>query len=153
MINPLKLNMMKILAHLCIAILCLFTTTASAHIEKGPRTRMLTQTTHILNAYIASVAQGNVAQIGTLFTNDFKQNISGKDRIYSYNKDQIVKQLKNNKGIQQDCICSYQIIEQTKSSAIAKVSMKYDNFTKTDYLTLYQDGIQWKISQVNTTYH
>jgi len=150
MIYPLKLNIMKTI---CIAIICLITTTAFAHTERGPRTSTLTQTSYLLNAYISSVAQGNVSQIELLFTSDFKQNISGKDHIYSYSKDQIIKQLKSNKGIQQDCICSYQIIEQTKNGAIAKVSMKYAEFTKTDYLTLYRDGVQWKISQVNTTYH
>jgi len=43
-------------------------------------------------------------------------------------------------------------MEQSGDYSIAKVEMKYRDFTKVDYVTLSKEGADWKVSQVVTTY-
>ena len=44
------------------------------------------------------------------------------------------------------------IVEQSSDYMLAKVTMQFDGFTKTDLVTLVNDGGNWKVSQSINSY-
>lgn len=105
-----------------------------------------------LNHYIEVVSQGKVAQIEQLFDEQFTYSISNQGKVKAHNRKDLIDYLKEGKYIVQDCITSYELIEQTDDYSLARVEMKYDNFTKVDYVTLSRGIDGWKVSQVTSTY-
>lgn len=102
--------------------------------------------------YVETVVYGMAENIGELFSDQFRQctNVNGK--VITHTKSQVINFIKKHKHIKQDCITNYAIIEQSATCLIAKVEMKYFEFTRVDYLTLGPEGKKWKVNQVLTTF-
>lgn len=104
----------------------------------------------VLNTYLEATTVGSTAMNKFLFADDFEyRNVNNDDRS---NKKQYAKFLKANKGIQFNCESSYEILSQDGKVCMAKATMKFDNFTRVDYITLSQSKDGWKVSKVETTY-
>jgi len=106
-----------------------------------------------INWYIASVTKGQTEEIADLLSNNFSQNVTGKEGHVRFDKAQVVDFLQGHQNIQQqNCATSYSLVEEHADFVLAKVEMKYGNFTKVDYVSLSRDDESWKINQVNTVY-
>jgi len=60
--------------------------------------------------------------------------------------------LKKQKGEKLNCTVSTDIIEESGDYMVAKVKMKFENFTKTDLVTLIREGSNWKVSKSINSY-
>jgi len=102
--------------------------------------------------YVETVVYGMVENMGELFSDQFRQctNVNGK--VITHTKSQVINFIKKHKHIEQDCITNYAIIEQSATCSIAKVEMRYLEFTRVDYLTFGPEGKKWKVNQVVTTF-
>jgi len=106
-----------------------------------------------LDQYTAAVSKGEVNQLDQLFSEQFHQRYSSKKNGNTFNKTQVVNFLKANKNIvQQQCKTDYSIVDEGKGFALAKVAMKYPNYSRVDYVTIVQNGNGYQISQVITTF-
>lgn len=104
----------------------------------------------ILLTYVEATSIGNLDLNKYLFTEDFQYtNTANKGK---YGKKEYLEFLKINKGINYNCTTSYEILDQTSSTAMAKSIMKFENFTRVDHITLEQSTDGWKISKVITSY-
>ena len=63
-----------------------------------------------------------------------------------------LKFLKNTKGCKFDCHTKSQILDETGKSCVAKATMKFNHFTRVDYITLNKTIDGWKVSKVVSTY-
>ncbi|GAA4168383.1 hypothetical protein GCM10022218_03180 [Sphingobacterium ginsenosidimutans] len=54
--------------------------------------------------------------------------------------------MKKQKGERLNCTVSAYILEESADYMVAKVTLKFENFTKTDLVTLVQEGNSWKVS-------
>ncbi|WDF67690.1 nuclear transport factor 2 family protein [Sphingobacterium oryzagri] len=131
------------------AALIMMTTFSAFAIEKSNPLKKF-DSTSIVTIYLESVSLGNPSLNKFIFADNFEyQNTANND---SFNKKQYLKFLKQSEGAKFNCDTTYEILDQSGKTCIAKVSMIFDQFTRVDYITLNQSEDGWKVSKVVTTY-
>ena len=104
-----------------------------------------------IDHYVAVMTEGQSAGVEQLFTSDFKQKVhASEDKTNS--RSEVISFLKKQKGEQLNCKTSTTIVEQSRDYMVAKVTQQFEGFTKTDLITLVNDGGKWKVSQSINTY-
>jgi len=99
-----------------------------------------------LQHYVAVTTVGESVGVEQIFATDFSQKVQASNaQIHS--RSALIKSLKKQKGEKLNCQVSTQIIEESTDYMIAKVTMKFENFTKTDLVTLIREGNVWKVSK------
>ena len=104
-----------------------------------------------LDHYVAVTTEGESVGVEQLFAEDFSQKIQASN-AQSNSRSAVIKSLKKQKGEQLNCEVSTQIIEESADYMVAKVTMKFEDFSKTDLVTLVHDGDSWKVSKSINTY-
>ncbi|WP_333576424.1 nuclear transport factor 2 family protein [Sphingobacterium sp.] len=104
-----------------------------------------------LDHYVAVTTEGESAGVEQLFADDFNQKIQATN-AQSNSRSEVVKSLKKQKGEKLNCTVSTDIIEESADYMVAKVTLKFENFTKTDLVTLERVGNDWKVSKSINSY-
>ncbi|WP_293887732.1 MULTISPECIES: nuclear transport factor 2 family protein [unclassified Sphingobacterium] len=104
-----------------------------------------------LEHYVAVTTEGESAGVEQLFAGDFNQKIQATN-AQSNSRSAVVKLLKKQKGEKLNCTVSTDIIEESADYMVAKVTLKFENFTKTDLVTLERVGNDWKVSKSINSY-
>ncbi|CAM3761389.1 nuclear transport factor 2 family protein [Sphingobacterium prati] len=104
-----------------------------------------------LEHYVAVTTEGESVGVEQLFAEDFNQKIQASN-AQSNSRDEVVKHLKKQKGEKLNCTVTTEIIEESADYIVAKVRMKFENFTKTDLVTLVREGNSWKVSSSVNAY-
>ncbi|WP_341832794.1 nuclear transport factor 2 family protein [Sphingobacterium thalpophilum] len=104
-----------------------------------------------LEHYVAVTTKGESAGVEQLFAEDFNQKIQASN-AQSNSRSEVVKSLKKQKGEKLNCTVSTAIIEESADYMVAKVTLKFENFTKTDLVTLERVGNDWKVSKSINSY-
>jgi len=103
-----------------------------------------------LDHYVAVTTEGESSGVEQLFAKDFSQKIQSSN-AQSNSRNEVVKSLKKQKGEKLNCTVSTDIIEESSDYMVAKVTLKFEDFTKTDLVTLERVGNDWKVtSSVNS---
>ncbi|MGN0001850.1 MAG: hypothetical protein ACI35V_00315 [Sphingobacterium composti] len=104
----------------------------------------------IVLTYIEATTLGSDMYNKYLLTEDFEySNTANKD---SYNKKAYLKFLKATKGLKFNAETTYEILDETGKTCIAKATSSFGNFTRVDHITLNKTVEGWKVSKVVTTY-
>ncbi|MEN5059007.1 nuclear transport factor 2 family protein [Sphingobacterium kitahiroshimense] len=104
-----------------------------------------------IDHYVAVMTEGQSAGVEQLFTADFSQKVqASEDKTNS--RSEVISFLKKQKGEQLNCKTSTTIVQESADYMIAKVTMQFEGFTKTDLVTLVNDGGNWKVSQSINSY-
>jgi len=104
-----------------------------------------------LEHYVAVTTEGESAGVEQLFAEDFNQKIQATN-AQSNSRSEVIKSLKKQKGEKLNCTVSTDIIEESADYMVAKVTLKFENFTKTDLVTLERVGNDWKVSKSINSY-
>jgi len=104
-----------------------------------------------LEHYVAVTTEGQSAGVEQLFAEDFNQKIQSAN-AQSHSREAVVKSLKKQKGERLNCVVSTDIIEESADYMVAKVTLKFEDFTKTDLVTLVREGNNWKVSKSINSY-
>ncbi len=104
-----------------------------------------------LDHYVAVTTEGESAGVEQLFAEDFNQKIQATN-AQSNSRSEVVKLLKKQKGEKLNCTVSTDILEESADYMVAKVTLKFENFTKTDLVTLERVGNDWKVSKSINSY-
>ncbi|MGJ1229063.1 nuclear transport factor 2 family protein [Sphingobacterium siyangense] len=104
-----------------------------------------------LEHYVAVTTAGESAGVEQLFAADFNQKIQATN-AQSNSRSAVVKLLKKQKGEKLNCTVSTDILEESADYMVAKVTLKFENFTKTDLVTLERVGNDWKVSKSINSY-
>lgn len=103
----------------------------------------------IVITYLEAITDGNTDLNNFLFAEDFEYKNGNGHR---FNKKKYIAFLQANKDLKYDCTTSYEILDQSGKACVAKATMKFDNFTRVDYITLNHSADGWKVHKVVTTY-
>jgi hypothetical protein len=104
-----------------------------------------------IDHYVAVMTAGQSAGVEQLFTSDFSQKVqASEDKTNS--RSEVISFLKKQKGEQLNCKTSTTIVQESADYMIAKVTMQFEGFTKSDLVTLVNDGGNWKVSQSINSY-
>lgn len=140
--------MKKIVTTLAAVILMITSFSAFAAEENNPLKDVKSE--KIISTYLEATTLGSVDLNTFLFAEDFEyRNNSNKD---VFSKKEYLQFLKAHKGIVYDCKTSYEILDQSGQTCLAKAIMTFENFTRVDYITLNQGNEGWKVSEVITSY-
>ncbi|WP_313531699.1 nuclear transport factor 2 family protein [Sphingobacterium multivorum] len=101
--------------------------------------------------YVAVTTEGESAGVEQLFAEDFNQKIQATN-AQSNSRSEVVKSLKKQKGEKLNCTVSTDIIEESADYMVAKVTLKFENFIKTDLVTLERVGNDWKVARSINSY-
>jgi hypothetical protein len=104
-----------------------------------------------LDHYVTVTIEGESAGVEHLFAEDFNQKIQASN-AQNHNRSEVVKSLKKQKGEKLNCAVSTDILEESADCMVAKVTLKFQNFTKTDLVTLERMGNDWKVSKSINSY-
>ena len=104
-----------------------------------------------LEHYVAVTTEGESAGVEQLFAEDFNQKIQATN-AQSNSRSEVVKAFKKQKSEKLNCTVSTDIIEESADHMVAKVTLKFENFTKTDLITLERVGNDWKVSKSINSY-
>jgi hypothetical protein len=104
-----------------------------------------------LEHYVAVTTEGQSAGVEQLFSEDFNQKIQSAN-AQSHSRDAVIKSLKKQKGEKLNCTVTSDIIEESVDYVVAKVTLRFENFTKTDLVTLVREGNNWKVSSSVNAY-
>jgi hypothetical protein len=104
-----------------------------------------------LEHYVAVTTEGESAGVEQLFAEDFNQKIQSSN-AQSHGREAVVKSLKKQKGEKLNCAVSTEILEESADYMVAKVTLKFENFTKTDLVTLEREGNNWIVSKSINSY-
>ena len=104
-----------------------------------------------LEHYVAVTTEGESAGVEQLFAEDFNQKIQASN-TQSNSRSAVVKLLKKQKGEKLNCTVSTDILEESADYVVAKVTLKFENFTKTDLVTLERVDNNWKVSKSINSY-
>jgi len=136
--------MKKILSTIATAFLIMISLSSFANPLKEKDSKV------IITSYVEAITLGSDVYNKYLFCDDFEySNTANRDK---FNKRQYLKFLKNTKGCKFDCHTKYQILDETGKSCVAKATMKFNHFTRVDYISLNKTIDGWKVSKVVTTY-
>ncbi|MCL7989279.1 nuclear transport factor 2 family protein [Sphingobacterium sp. lm-10] len=111
-----------------------------------------TASSNTLSAYVSSLTEGLNDFNNMIFAKDFEYRNTADRTEKTFNRRQYMQFLKNNKGLKFDCTTTYQILDETGNTSLAKVTMAFRDFTRVDYVTLHANDRGWKVSKVVTTY-
>ena len=104
----------------------------------------------VIMQYVGASLLGNSNYTKEMFTEDFEySNTSNKEK---FGKKAYMKYLKSVKDLKFDCKQQLEILDQVGNTAVGKITMNFDNFTRVDHMTLLQTADGWKIRKVITTY-
>lgn len=104
----------------------------------------------IVTLYLAAIANGQGEFNKHILADDFEYRNSVNNT--SFNKKEYAKFLKANDNISYNCKTHYTVLDETSNTCIAKTTMKFEKFTRVDYITLQRSKDGWKVSKVVTTY-
>ncbi|QQT52108.1 nuclear transport factor 2 family protein [Sphingobacterium multivorum] len=104
-----------------------------------------------LEHYVAVTTEGESVGVEQLFAEDFNQKIQATNS-QSNSRSAVVKLLKKQKGEKLNCTVNTDILEESADYMVAKVTLKFENFTKTDLITLERVGNDWKVSKSINSY-
>jgi len=104
-----------------------------------------------LEHYVVVTTEGESAGVEQLFAEDFSQKVQASN-AQTHNRSALIKSLKKQKGEKLNCVVSTDILEESADYMVAKVTLKFEDFTKTDLVTLVREGHDWKVSTSINSY-
>ena len=109
---------------------------------------------NVLNAYAESHLNTDANQLAKLLSADALMKFSKGNEVLSQDQSAIIKLMKQNQGIKQNCSTAIDILASSDAMVLAKVNFVYEGFIVENYLTLELDRNQnWKITRINKFYN
>ena len=140
---------MKTLTTLTAAVLMVLSFSAFASEDlKSEKLKM----NYAVQTYIDAISNGETSGIEDIIDSKASFTLAKGNSIVNYSKSEIIASMKSNKGVQQNCSTDFNVIEQTIDQAIVKVSMKYDTFSRVNFVTIANTSNGWRITNVSSSF-
>jgi len=107
---------------------------------------------YAINTFVDAMTRGKLAGLDAVLDKSAEFNMMRGKQMLSFTKNEMLEFFKSNKNIEQACTTSTSIVESDSKVAIVKVSMKYDNFVRDNYVTIANNGSSWKITNVYSVF-
>ena len=131
----------------CIALSLLMAMSLGSTKAKSVKPATLT-VDYVVSAYVDAIAHGKIKNIADVFTDDLKYSMVRGSVTKVYGKADVLEYFNNLKDVEQDCVVKVSVNDKTPDVVIAKVSMKFPTFTRTNYVTMVNSGKGWRITNV-----
>jgi hypothetical protein len=107
----------------------------------------------VLNAYAESHLNTDANKLEKILSSDALMKFSKGTEVLSQGQSAIIKLMRQNQGIKQNCSTMVDVLASSDAMVLAKVNFVYEGFIIENYLTLELDRNQnWKITRINKFY-
>ncbi len=107
----------------------------------------------VLNAYAESHVNTDANKLEKILSADALMKFSKGTEVLSQGQASIIKLMRQNQGIKQNCSALVDILASSDAMVLARVNFVYEGFVIENYLTLEADKNQnWKITRINKFY-
>ncbi|MGI4804596.1 MAG: nuclear transport factor 2 family protein [Janthinobacterium lividum] len=141
---------MKTLKTIFIALLVTLTFTVAKANTPNIKERLTMR--YAINTYVDAFTHGKSAGIAEIIDDNAKFSHNRGQQVISFSKSQILQSLDSEQNIEQNCTTNTKVIESTTNLVVYKVQMKYQNFSRINYVTMTDTGNGWKITNVSTIF-
>jgi len=143
--NILKNKKMKLKSILLCTVLCaVLTSTAFAKNRPAPNVK------NVINEFAESHLNTDATKLGRILSSEAVMKYSKGDEVLSQSQISIMKIMKQNEGIKQNCSTTIDVIASSSAMVMAKVNFVYEDFVIENFLTLELDKSgNWKITRIN----
>jgi hypothetical protein len=107
---------------------------------------------YVINTYVDAMTRGRVNGLNDVLDKTASFNMLRGKQVLSFDKNQMLEYLKSNRNTEQACVTNTSVVESNSAVTIVKVDMKYDNFTRSNYITIANTGSGWKITNVYSVF-
>ena len=107
---------------------------------------------YAISAYVDAFSQGKYSGFADLIDDSAKFSHMRGSKVICFNKSQIIESLKDQQNVIQNCTTTTKVVESTGNLVVYKVQMKYQNFSRTNYVTMTDTGNGWKITNVSSVF-
>jgi hypothetical protein len=107
---------------------------------------------YAINTYIDAMTRGKLNGLNDVLDQSAAFNMVRGKQVLSFDKKQMLDYFKTNKNIEQQCTTSTSVVESNAGLAIVKVDMKFENFTRSNYITIAHTANGWKITNVYSVF-
>lgn len=123
----------------------------SSFAGEDPKSQRLTMD-YALQTYIEAITSGKVKAFAEILDNDVKFTVNRGKKIINYSRSEMLSMMKSTENVSQNCLTEHAIVQQSATQAIVKVTMKYDAFSKVNYVTMAETNKGWKITNVSSEF-
>ncbi|WP_419802910.1 nuclear transport factor 2 family protein [Mucilaginibacter sp.] len=141
---------MKTLKTIFIALLVTLTFTAAKANTPNLKERLTMR--YAINTYVDAFTHGKTAGLAEIIDDNAKFSHNRGQQVISFSKNQILQSLESEQYVEQNCTTTTKIIESATNLVVYKVQMKYQNFSRTNYVTMTDTGNGWKITNVASVF-
>ena len=139
---------MKTLKTLAAALLV--TLSVSAFAADGSKSEKL-EMNYALKTYIDALTRGKIAPLDEVLDKDVKFTTTRGAKIFNHTKAAMLHSLKGSEDVIYNCVTEFNVVESTPTMSLVKVIMKYDGFSKINYVSLANTAKGWRITNVSTS--
>lgn len=107
---------------------------------------------YAINTYIDAMTRGRLSGLNDVIDNSAAFSTVRGNKLVTADKKQVLDYFKSIKNTEQICTTTTSVVENNAWVAIVKVDMKYEGFTRSNYVTIANTGSGWKITNVYTTF-
>lgn len=107
---------------------------------------------YALKSYLDAVSEGKIKGFADVLDGDVKFTVTRGEKIVNYSKSEMLSSLKSSEGVKQNCTTEYAIVEQNSTQTIVRVTQKYDEFTRINFVTFNNTSKGWKITNVSSSF-
>jgi hypothetical protein len=104
----------------------------------------------VLNIYVNAIVHGKIDGVENILSNDIKQSIFRGEKEFKLDKKQILESLKATENIEQGCTFNTVIVDETDKGMVVKLTMKYEGYTRTNFVTISTNKAAFKITKIET---
>jgi hypothetical protein len=105
-----------------------------------------------ISTYINAITLGNNAGLNEVIDQSAKFSILRGKSVMSFDKADLMKFASQNQNIKQACTTTTTEVESNADMSVVKVDMKFENFTRTNYVTMANTEDGWKITNVYSVF-
>jgi hypothetical protein len=102
--------------------------------------------------YVNAVCHGQMAGIEDVLDKNVQFSMVHGTQVITSDKAEVMQYLRDNKNVEQNCTVSTSVVESNDDVTVVKVTMKYSDFVRTNYVTIANTSTGWKITNVHSVF-
>lgn len=108
--------------------------------------------TYAINTYVDAMTRGKLDGFNDVLDKTAQFSLLRGKTVLSFSKKQMLDYLRGNKNVEQACTISTSVINSDANIAVVKVDMKFNDFVRSNYVTIANTGNGWKITNVYSVF-
>jgi len=105
----------------------------------------------VVNIYVDAIAHGKLTNIDKFLDDNLQFNTKRGDNVNSLDKDQLITYLKSTAVSDPSVKVTTNILSEDDNSSVTQVDFKYDDYVRTDVITLSNSN-GWVITSITSSY-